>query len=199
MSVRRWMDFLLPDAVAMHFDWLRDATQGDRGLLAQIARSPTARRLLTLDTYRRHNIAVPGRVQLTPQQQWLLLPHASQVALARRLGLDALRDYIRTAIRASAVAALRKELGDEAYRRELQGSALPVRGLDRAGFDAALERGGLGDYVVAVGAALLETTTDRGDAFCRLRMRFAFSPACWRARPQGIAVDPDELARRIAG
>lgn len=199
MSVRRWVDFLLPDALALHVDWLRDSMQGDQALLARIARSPTARRLLTLDTYRRHQIAVPGRVQLGPQQQWLLLPHASQVALARRLGLAALCDSIRTTIRASSVASLRKELGEEGYRCALQGSALPVRGLDRGAFDAAVERGGLGDYAVAVGAALLETTTDRGDRFCKLRMRFAFSPACWRARPQGIDVDPDELARRIEG
>jgi hypothetical protein len=197
MSARRWVEFLLPDALSMHFDWLQDVTCGDQGLLTRVAQSPTARRLLNRTARRRHGIAVPARVDLAPHQQWLLLPHADQAALARRLGLDALRDYIRTAVRAPAVAALRRELGEEGYTAALTGTALPVRGLDRTRFDAALERGGFAEYVVAVGAALLETTTATGDPFCRLRMRFAFSPACWRTRPRTIEVDAQELARRI--
>jgi hypothetical protein len=197
VSMRRWAEFLLPDALGMQVDWLRDFVRGDRGLLAQIAGSPTARRLLNRNVYRQHKISVPGRVQLSPQQQWLLLPHAAQVALARRLGLDALHESVRTTVRATSVAALRKELGDDGYRRVLAGRALPVSGLDRAAFDAALERGNFADYAVAVGAALLETTTQPGDPFCNLRMRFAFSPTCWRMRPRDIAVDREELARRI--
>jgi hypothetical protein len=198
VSARRWAEFLLPDAASMHLDWLRQLMTVDGGLIGRFLESPTARRMLTRRAHRRHGIAVPERVALAPNQQWLLSTPSVQVALARRIGLDAIRSFVRTTVIASAVARLRALLGEETYRRALEGNGLGVRGLDRAQFDAALERGDLEDYLVAVGAALLETTTQPGDQFCRLRMRFAFPPACWRARPRSIAVDDAELAQRIA-
>jgi hypothetical protein len=197
MSARRWAEFLMPDAVSMQFDWLREAVQGDRGLLAAIAQSPTARRLLNRRVQREQKIPVPRRMTLAPHQQWLLASPAAQVALARRLGLEALRNYIRTTVRASSVAALRKQLGDEEYRRAVAEPALPVTGLDRARFDAAVARGDVQEHATSVGAALLETTTPSDDNFCRVRMRFAFSSDCWHARPQGLKVERNELVRRI--
>ena len=66
MSARRWVEFLLPDALSMQLDWLQDVTRGDHGLLARVAQSPTARRLLNRTARRRHGIAVPARVDLAP-------------------------------------------------------------------------------------------------------------------------------------
>lgn len=197
MNARRWMSFLLPDALTVHADWLRKFTAGDGKLLAQIIRSRTARLLLTRRLYAQHGIAVPERATLRAEQQWLLAEHELQRALAQRLGRDALHESIRRTVRASAVAMLRDALGDEGYRRALAGPGLAVEGLDRVAFETALQRGRIGEYFIAVGAALLETTTD-GDSFCNVRMRFAFSPAVWLCRPRGIRVDAQELARRIA-
>jgi hypothetical protein len=197
VSTRRLVDFLIPDALAMQFDWVRNAVRGDKNLLAAIAQSPTARRLLNRRVQSEHRIAVPGSVELAPNQRWLLSTPAQQVDLARRLGFEALRGFIRTAVRASHVGLLRKVLGEDGYREALSGAALSVVGLERAHFDAALERGELADHAVSVGIALLETTTPADDSFCRLRMRFAFSRACWSSRPQNLCVDDAELARRL--
>jgi hypothetical protein len=197
-NARRWMDFLLPDALTVHTDWLRQFTAGDGQLLSRLMSSRTARMLLTRRLYKLHEIAVPERVKLRANQQWLLMDHEAQRALARRLGRDALHDWIRKTVRASAVVMLRNELGEDGYRRALAGPGLSVTGLDRYSFETALQRGEVGNYFVSVGAALLETTTDSGDPFCALRMRFAFSPSAWQCRPRGVRVDADELARRIA-
>ncbi len=199
MNARRWIDFLLPDALTVHTDWLRQFTAGDGQLLAKVLRSRSARLLLTRRLYKLHEIAVPDRVKLQANQQWLLLDHEAQRALAQRLGRDALHDWIRQTVRASAVVMLRHELGEDGYRCALAGPGLPVEGLDRFSFETALQRGQVCNYFISVGAALLETTADGGDPFCGLRMRFAFSPSAWQCRPRGIRVDPDELARRIAG
>lgn len=198
MNARRWMDFLLPDALTVHFDWLRQFVSGDGRLLDQVMNSRTARLLLTRRLYKFHEVAVPDRVKLRANQEWLIEDHESQRELARRLGRDALHDWIRRTVRASAVVMLRGELGEEGYRRALAGPGLSVEGLDRVAFEAAVQRGQVGEFFVSVGAALLETTTDGGDPFCGLRMRFAFSPGAWQSRPRGILVDADELARRIA-
>jgi hypothetical protein len=198
MNASRWMSFLRPDAWTVHTDWLRQFTAGNNHLLAQLMNSRTARLLLSRRLYKFHQIPVPERVKLQANQQWLLEDHESQRALARRLGTDALHDWIRRTVRASDVVMLRSELGDEGYRRALAGPGLSVAGLDRPAFEAALRKGQVGEYFVSVGAALLETTTDGGDPFCGLRMRFAFSPSAWECRPRGIRVDPVELARRIA-
>ena len=198
MNARRWIDFLLPDALSVHTDWLRQFTAGDGQLLAKVMRSRSARLLLTRRLYKLHEIAVPDRVKLRANQQWLLMDHEAQRALARRLGRDALHDWIRRTVRTSAVVMLRNELGTDGYRRALAGPGLAVEGLDRYSFETALQQGHIGNYFVSVGAALLETTTDGGDPFCGLRMRFAFSPGAWQCRPRGIRVDADELARRIA-
>ncbi len=198
MSARRWIEFLVPDALGVHIDWLRDLVRGEEGLLAQVTKSPTARRLLMRSLHRHLEIPVPERASLEPEQHWLLASHTRQLALARRLGIEALHELIRTTVEAPLVAILRKALGDDDYRQALAGPGLPVTGLERAGFGAALRRGRPEDYFVSVGAALLETTARSGDPFCRMRMRFAFSPACWRARPQGIGVDSAKLATRVA-
>jgi hypothetical protein len=198
MNARRWMDFLLPDALTVHLDWLRQLTAGDRTLLSHLLRSRSARLLLTRRLYKAHEIAVPDRVRLQPHQQWLLKDHETQRDLARRLGADALHGWIRTTVRASWVATLRGELGEDGYRQALAGPGLAVEGLEREAFDTALQQQRVADYFTALGAALLETTTSRSDPFCRLRMRFAFSPHAWQARPRGIRVDPDDLAQRIA-
>jgi hypothetical protein len=198
VSARRWGEFLLPDAANMHLDWLRQLMTVEGGLIGRFLESPTARRMLTRRAHRRHCIAVPERVSLTANQQWLLSTPSAQIALARRLGLAAVSGFIRTTVIAASVAKLRALLGEEIYRRAVEGNGLDVRGLDRAQFDVALERGELDDYLVAVGAALLETTTQPGDPFCRVRMRFAFPPTCWGARPRSLVVDDAELAERIA-
>lgn len=198
MSARRWAEFLLPDAGSMHPDWLRQLMTVEGGLIGRFMESPTARRMLTRRAQRRHGIAVPERITLSPNQQWLLSTPPAQIALARSIGLAAVNSFIRMTVVAASVTKLRTLLGEETYRRALERHGLDVRGLDRAQFDAALERGELDEYVVAVGAALLETTTQPGDAFCRMRMRFAFPPACWRARPRSLDVDDVELAQFIA-
>jgi hypothetical protein len=198
MSVRRWAEFLLPDALGVQVDWLREAVRADDGLLAQVARSPVARRLLNRTMHRRLEIPVPERISLGPQQQWLLAGREEQVRLARRVGIEALHRLIRTTIDGRCVAALRAELGDEGYGRAMAQAQLDVEGLDRSAFVAAVTRGRLAVYIVSVGAAVLETTTQGGDPFCSLRMRFAFSPECWRCRPRNIEVDGAQLARRIA-
>jgi hypothetical protein len=196
-NARRWIDFLMPDALTMHSGWIRDLVGAEARLLERIAESPTARLLLTRSAYKRHEIAVPGRVTLDSHQQWLLLSHEAQRALARRLAIEALHEAIRTTVSGSLVSALRKQLGEADYERALRGESLQVEGLDRAAFREALERHRLADYLLAIGAALLATTTHPGDPFCRARMRFAFSPKCWMSRAQGIRVDADELTRRI--
>lgn len=198
MNARRWLNFLLPDALTVHADWLRQFADGDGHLLAEMLRSRTARLLLTRRLYKQHEVAVPERLQLRANQQWLLADHDAQRVLGRRLGRDALHDWIRRTVRASAVVMLRGELGEDGYRRALAGPGLSVEGLDRFAFETALQQGQIGEYFASVGAALLETTTEGGDAFCGLRMRFAFSPSIWLCRPRGIRVDADELARRIA-
>jgi hypothetical protein len=198
VNARRWVGYLLPDAFSLQMDWLRELVRGDDGLLAQVARSPTARRLLTRTAYQRHQIPVPSRASLAPDQQWLLSDPRQQVLLARRLGLEALRDVIRTTIDAPSVAILRKTLGDDVYRATLAGPSLAVEGLERASFVQSLKSGKLADHVTAVGVALLETTTQPSDAFARMRMRFAFSPACWNARPRNLHVEGELLALRIA-
>jgi hypothetical protein len=198
MNARLWMNFLWPNALTVHADWLRQFTAGDGMLLAKVLRSRTGRLLLTRRLYKLHEVVVPNRVKLRDDQQWLLADHEAQRELAKRLGRDALHDWIRRTVRASAVTMLRGELGEQGYRRALAGPGLSVEGLDRLAFETALERGQVGEYFVCVGAALLETTTEAGDAFCNLRMRFAFSPGTWLCRPRGIRVDADELARRIA-
>jgi hypothetical protein len=198
MSARRWAEFLLPDALGVHIDWLRDAVRGDDGFVAQLARSPTARRLLNRTMYRRLEIPVPGRVSLNPHQQWLLAGRDQQLRLARQLGIEALHGLVRTTIDGRAVATLRAELGTEGYGRAMAQPGLEVEGLDRSAFVAAVTRGRLAEYLISVGAAVLETTTRSGDAFCAMRMRFAFSPECWRSRPRDIRVDGAQLAQRIA-
>ena len=125
---RRWLDFLLPDALTVHADWLRQFADGDGHLLAEMLRSRTARLLLTRRLYKQHEIAVPERLQLRANQQWLLADHDAQRALARRLGRDALHDWIRRTVRASAVVMLRSELGEDGYRRALAGPGLSVDG-----------------------------------------------------------------------
>ncbi len=72
-NARRWMDFLLPDALSVHTDWLRQFTAGDGQLLARFGQSRTARMLLTRRLYKLHEIAVPNRVKLRANQQWLLM------------------------------------------------------------------------------------------------------------------------------
>lgn len=199
MNASRWMSFLRPDAWTVHTDWLRQFAAGNSHLLSQLMNSRTARLLLSRRLYKLHEVPVPERVKLQANQQWLLEDHESQRALARRLGRDALHDWIRRTVRASAVVILRGELGEDGYRRALAGPGLSVEGLDRLAFETALQKGQVGEYLVSVGAALLETTTEGGDPFCGLRMRFAFSPSAWECRPRGIRVDSDELAHRIAG
>jgi hypothetical protein len=198
VNARRWVELLLPDAATVSFAWVRDLVHGDEGLLAKITQSPTARRLLSRNLRAQHRLATPANLSLAPHQQWLLNGHVQQAALARRLGIDALHERIRTTISAAPVAALRKELGEEGYQQALAGPALDVTGLEHAGFAEALERGRLCDYLISVGAALLETTVSGTDPFCSLRMRFAFSPACWRARPRGLRVDAAQLHARLA-
>jgi hypothetical protein len=198
VSARRWAEFLLPDAIGVQLDWLRDVVRGDDGFVAQLARSPTARRLLNRTMYRRLEIPVPARVSLNPHQQWLLAGREQQLRLARQLGIEALHGLIRTTIDGRSVAVLRTEIGEEGYGRALAQPGLEVDGLDRSAFVAAVTRGRLTAYIVSVGAAVLETTTRSGDPFCGVRMRFAFSPECWRSRPRGIRVDGAQLARRIA-
>jgi len=196
-SARRWIDFLMPDALTMHPGWIRDLLGSDSGLLAKIMSSPTARLLLTRNIYRHHEMVVPARITLAANQQWLLLSHEAQRSLARRLGVEALREHICATVRGASVSALRAQLGDEHYERAIAGCGLHVEGLERAAFDEAVSRSELADYLVAVGAALLDTTTQPGDPFCRARMRFAFSPKCWLSRPRDIRVDAAELAQRI--
>jgi hypothetical protein len=198
VSARRWAEFLLPDAANMHLEWLRQLMTVEGGLIGRFMASPTPKRMLTRRAHRRLGLAVPARIALAPNQQWLLSAPSAQIALARRLGLAAVSSFVRMTVIAASVAKLRALLGDEIYRRALESQGLDVRGLDRAQFDAALECGELDDYLVGVGAALLETTTQPADAFCRVRMRFAFPPACWRARPRSLGVDDAELAERIA-
>jgi hypothetical protein len=198
MNARAWMSFVWPNALAVHSDWLRQFTAGDGLLLAKVLRSRTARLLLIRRLYKLHEVVVPSRVKLRAHQQWLLEDHETQRALAKRLGRDALHDWIRRTVRASAVAMLRNELGERGYRRALAGPGLAVDGLDHLAFETALQRGQIGEYFVSVGAALLETTTEGGDPFCNLRMRFAFSPGTWLCRPRGIRVDAQDLERRIA-
>jgi hypothetical protein len=197
VKARQWVEFLIPDALAMQLDWVRGLVKGDDGLLAQISQSPTARRLLTRGAHKHLQIAVPARANLAPQQQWLLAAHPQQVSLARSLGIEALHEIFRTTVNARSVAVLKEALSEEGYRRAIAGPGLLVQGLDRSEFDEAVQRGRLTEYITAVGAALLETTTQPGDAFCQMRMRFAFSPACWRARPRDIQVDPTLLHERI--
>lgn len=197
MNARRLASYLLPDASTTHPGWLRHLVGGDDHLFAQVLRSPLARRLLTRRAHERYRIAVPSRATLAPHQRWLLSESSQQLALARRLGLDALHEFIRTTVDALAVAALRKELGEEGYQAAMTGAGLAVVGLDRGAFAAALRDGRLAQHLVGVGAALLETTTQDGDPFAPLRMRFAFSPACWRARPRDLQVNAAELAARI--
>jgi hypothetical protein len=199
MSTRGWVDYFLPDVLTMHADWLRDLVRGDNNLLAQVARSPTARRLLTRKAYKRYEIPVPSRSSLAANQQWLLSDPRQQAALARRLGLEASQELVRTTVDARSVAALRRALGEDGYRAAMTGPGLRVEGLQRATFIEALQAGKLTEHLVAIGAALLETTTRESDSFARLRMRFAFSPACWRARPRGLRVDEGQLARRLEG
>lgn len=198
MNARRLVDYLVPDAVSMQVGWLRDLVRADDNLISQIAKSPTARRLLTRKAHGQHKISVPARAALAPNQQWLLLDHRRQQALAKRLGLEAVHQFVRTTVDAASVAVLRKELGEEGYRAAIAGTGLRVEGLDRAAFAAALSRGRFVEHVTAVGAAVLETTTRGGDAFASMRMRFAFSPACWHSRPKDLQVDEAELAARIA-
>jgi hypothetical protein len=198
VSARRWAEFLLPDAIGVQLDWLRDVVRGDDGFVAQLARSPTARRLLNRTMYRRLEIPVPERVSLNPHQQWLLAGREQQLRLARQLGIEALHGLIRTTIDGRSVALLRAELGEEGYGRAMAEAGLEVDGLDRSAFVAAVTRGRLTAYIVSVGAAVLETTTRAGDPFCGVRMRFAFSPECWRSRPRGIRIDGVQLAQRIA-
>src|SRR5687767_1303245 len=158
MNARRWVNFLMPDAWTVHTDWLRQFTAGNSHLLAQVMNSRTARLLLSRRLYKLHEVSVPERVKLRPHQQWLLEDHETQRALARRLGRDALHDWIRRTVRASAVVMLRGELDEEGYRRALAGPGLSVEGLDRLAFETALQRGQVGEYFVSVGAALLDTT-----------------------------------------
>ena len=198
MSARRWLEFLVPDALGVHVDWLRELVQGEEGVLAHLTRSGTAARMLTRRLYQRHGIQAPARAALAPHQQWLLTGQSQQVRLARRLGIEALHELIRTTVDAPCVAGLRKVLGDEAYRAALAAQGLEVAGLERAPFAAALRGGKADEYFISVGVALLEMTTRAGDPFCRMRMRFAFSPGCWRSRPQGLAVDETQLAARVA-
>jgi hypothetical protein len=198
VSLRRWLEFLVPDALGVHVDWARDLVRGDESLLARVKQSATARRLLTRQLHRHYEIAVPERATLAPEQRWLLAEHSQQAALARTLGIEALHDLIRTTVEAPFVAALRAALGEQAYRNAVAIPGAPVTGIAREDFRAALQRGRADDYFVSVGAALLETTVETGDPFCRMRMRFAFSPSCWRSRPRGIGVDSAWLAARIA-
>jgi hypothetical protein len=192
------MDFLVPDALGVHVEWARDLVRGDDNLLARVKQSATARRMLARQLHRHYEVAVPERATLAPEQRWLLAEHSRQAALARALGIEALHDLIRTTVEAPLVAALRAALGAEAYRNAVATPGAPVTGIAREDFRAAVGRGRADDYFVSVGAALLETTVQSGDAFCRMRMRFAFSPSCWRSRPRGVAVDRAWLAGRIA-
>lgn len=197
MSLRRWLEFLVPDALGVHVDWARDLVKGDESLLTRVKQSATARRLLARHLHRHYEIAVPDRATLAPEQRWLLAEHSRQAALARALGIEALHDLIRTTVETPLVASLRDALGEEAYRHAVATPGPPVTGITREEFRAAVQRGRADDYFVSVGAALLETTVQTGDPFCRMRMRFAFSPSCWRSRPRGIGVDSAWLAARI--
>jgi len=196
MSARQWLEFLLPEALTMQFDWIRNLVQGDRNLVARISRSPTAQRLLNRETYKLHQVVVPDRASLEPHQQWLLWSHDRQRLLARQLGVSALHGFIRTTIDARLVASFRQQLGDEGYKRALTAPALQVEGLDRAPLVQVVQQGRLAEHVAGVGAALLEISAP-DDSFCRLRMRFVFSPACWNARPRDIRVDEADLAAHI--
>jgi hypothetical protein len=59
-----------------------------------------------------------------------------------------------------------------------------------------VQQGRLAEHIAGVGAALLEISAPQ-DTFCRMRMRFVFSPTCWNARPRGIRVDGADLAAHI--
>ena len=196
MSARQWVDFLLPGALTLHFDWIRDLVRGDHNLVARISRSPTAQRLLTRQVYRWHEIVVPDRASLEPRQQWLLWRHDRQRELARALGIEALREIIRTTVDAHLVTAIRQQLGEETYRRALAGPALNVEGLERTQFVQSVQQGRLAEHIAGVGAALLETTAP-GAPFCRMRMRFVFSPTCWHSRPRNVRVDESELSAHL--
>lgn len=196
MSARQWLEFLLPGALTLQFDWIRDLVRGDQDLMAKISRSPTAQRLLTREVYKFHQVVVPDRACLEPQQQWLLWNHDRQHELARHLGTKALSELIRTTVEARLVAMIRQQLGEEGYRRALTGPALHVQGVDRSRFVHAAEQGRLAEHIAGVGAALLETTAP-SDSFCRMRMRFVFSPTCWHSRPRNLRAEMTDLAAHI--
>ena len=197
MNMRAWANLLLPDALNTHLDWLRDLVRGDDGMLAQVVRSPAARRLLARKTYTRFGLVPPARATLTATQEWLLATRDQQLALARHLGMAALQECIRRTVNAKAVATLRRELGEDAYRKAMTQPPLAVTGLDAARFREEIERNGVGVYLTAVGAALLESTLPVDEPFYRLRMALIFSPPCWQSRPRGLQVDPQALATQL--
>lgn len=201
VELRRKAQLFFPDASGIESGWLQKVLPLDGDLLAGVQKSRHASRLLRNAVAKHYQLVVPERESLKPEQQWLLLDTSKQRDIAKQLGIYACASYIRTAVTRVAVARLREYLGEEGYLTTVRAASdshvLAVAGVQREGFDQAIAQQQIGRYISAHGIALLEQTLDSDDPFFALRMRFAFSPACWNMRPRGLSVDPARLGKLV--
>ncbi|MGI9286948.1 MAG: hypothetical protein ACR2P1_16300 [Pseudomonadales bacterium] len=197
----RKAQLFFPDASSLEPSWLKKVLPLDSDLLSGVQKSRHASRLLRKAVAKHYQLVVPERESLKPEQQWLLLDTSKQRDIAKQLGIYACANHIRTAVTRTAVAQLRDYLGEEGYLTTVRAAtdvdALAVAGVQRTEFDQAVAQQYIGRYIVAHGIALLEQTLDSEDPFFALRMRFAFPPACWNMRPQGLTVDSAQLSNLV--
>ncbi len=196
-DLRRRAALFFPDASNIEPGWLQKVVALDSELLKGVQKSRQASRLVRRAVSEHYQLVVPQRESLQREQLWLLLDHSQQRDLAKKLGTQVCRHNIRTTVTREAVAQLRDYLGEEDYLQTLRSAAdssgFAVAGVQREAFDQAVAQQHIGRYVTAHGVALLEQTLDTDDPFFALRMRFAFSPACWNMRPRGLTADMEQL------
>lgn len=194
----RKAQLFFPDASSVESGWLQKILPLNSDLLSGVQNSRHASRLLRKAVTKHYQLVVPERENLKPEQQWLLLDTSKQREIAKQLGIYACASHIRTAVTRAAVAQIRDFLGEEGYITTVRAATdADVAGVQREGFDQAVAQQHIGHYIVAHGIALLEKTLDSDDPFFALRMRFAFPPACWNMRPEGLTVDPARLGKLV--
>ncbi len=192
--------FYLPSVDDVHEGWLASLTE--QGALPCPVEGQHARRQANGMLLQAFNLPQHRPRELSGVCAWLLLPPGRQRRLAHRLAVAAHANDVRHIIDKDTVAALIEQLSDSGYRRALRAPSLSTRlndgsTLPAAPLVSALRAGQAQAYLARLGAALLEQTVSQDDSFARIRMRFAFSPDCWRRRPRGLQTESSSLRTQV--
>ncbi len=194
--------FYLPSVDDVHEGWIASLLECQGTRMNVLLQGAHARRQVSGMLLEAFDLPQHRPLELSGVCAWLLMSPAAQRRLARQLAVAAHAIHIRRAINKDEVAAMLEQLGEQAYQRALRSPVLQSFVSDGSPLGAqwlmsALACGRAKEYLTALGAALLELTVAEDDTFARIRMRFAFSPSCWRRRPTGLDAERSTLQMQV--